>query len=122
MKMILAMSPTIVLVVISQLIVKWRVTSIAGDFGDATDRFARLIGYLKDPFILSSYVAALAASVAWMFVVERYAISVAFPIYVGLTIVAVAVGSSLLFDESLDPSKAFGILLIIAGVTIASHS
>jgi multidrug transporter EmrE-like cation transporter len=120
--MILAMFPTIVLVVFSQLVVKWRVTSLAGDLGDATDRITRLISYLKDPYIVSSYVAALAASVAWMFVVERYAISVVFPIYVGLTIVAVAVGGCLLFDESLGPSKVFAIILIVAGVSIASRS
>lgn len=122
MKMVLAMFPTIVLVVFSQLVVKWRVTFLAGDLGNTTDRITRLIGYLKDPFIISSYIAALAASFAWMFVVERYAISVAFPIYVGLTIVAVAVGGCLLFDESLGPSKAFAIILIVAGVTIASRS
>lgn len=120
--MILAMSPTIVLVVFSQLVVKWRVTSIAGDLDGAADRITRLVGYLKDPYIVSSYVAALAASVAWMFVVERYAISVVFPIYVGLTIVAVAAGGCLFFNESLDLPKAFAIFLIIVGVTIASHS
>ncbi len=122
MKMIMSMFPTIMLVVFSQLVVKWRVTSLAGNLGDDTDRVTRLISYIKDPYIVSSYVAALAASVAWMFVVERYAISVAFPIYVGLTIVAVALGGGLFFDESFGLSKVFAIILIVTGVSIASRS
>lgn len=121
MKMVFAMSPTIFLVVYSQLIVKWRITLLADLMQGSPDRLARLLVYLKDPYIISSYAAALAGSVAWMFVVERYAVSIAFPIYVGLTICAVAIGGHFLFGESMSFAKLVAILLIAGGVIIGSR-
>lgn len=122
MKMILAMTPAIALVVYSQLITKWRVAELVTGLNEQTDRWTRLTLYLKDPYILSSYATALVASVAWMFVIERYEISIAFPIYVGLTVLAVVVGGWLLFAEPLSPQRIAAILLIVAGVAIGSRS
>jgi multidrug transporter EmrE-like cation transporter len=122
MKMLFAMSPTILLVVYGQLVTKWRIGLLSDAMPGSPDHLARLFIYLKDPYILSSYAAALAGSVAWMFVVERYSISIAFPIYVGITVFAVAIGGCLLFDEPLTSSRLVAILLIVAGVTIGSRS
>ena len=57
-----------------------------------------------------------------MFVVERYAISIAFPMYVGLTILAVAAGGHLLFGEAVNASRLLAISLIVAGVAIGVRS
>lgn len=121
MKMILAMLPTIVLVVYGQLVTKWRVAAMAGALDESAGRSDRLLAYLSDPYILSSYVAALAGSAGWMFVVERYDISIAFPVYVGLTVCVVAIGGALLFSETITASKWIAIALIIGGVIIGSR-
>lgn len=122
MKMILAMSPTILLVVYGQLITKWRISVLAERLEDVDGSIVRLFEYIKDPYIASSYIAALLGSAAWMFVVERYAISIAFPIYVGLTVLAVAIGGCLLFSEAITPMRGLAIALIVAGVAIGSRS
>ena len=122
MKMLFAMSPTILLVVYGQLVTKWRIGLLSNAMQGSPDYLARLFIYLQDPYILSSYAAALAGSAAWMFVVERYTIAIAFRIYVGLTVFAVALGGCLLFDEHLTSSRLVAILLIVAGVAIGSRS
>lgn len=122
MKLIWAMFPTIMLVVYGQLITKWRVGAIAAGFPVEADRWSRLLHYIFDPFILSAYAAALGGSVAWMFVIERHDLSLAFPIYVGLTIVSVAIAGSFLFNESLTWQRMLSITLILAGVAIGSRT
>jgi multidrug transporter EmrE-like cation transporter len=121
-KLLLAMAPTVLLVVYSQLITKWRVQSVPPDAVPASGALDRLAGYLSDPLILSSYLTALAGSVAWMFVVERYAISLAFPVYIGLTVMFVVIGGAVLFGEELPLSRIIAVLLIVAGVALASRS
>ena len=122
MKMLVAMVPTIVLMVFSQLVTKWRVQALFADAGATPNEVSRLVTYLTDPFIIAAYVAALAASMVWMFVVERYAISIAFPLYIGLTVVMVAIGGITLFGEPLTGSRAISIALIVLGVAIGSRA
>lgn len=122
MKMLLAISPTILFIVYGQLIIKWRVESLLATGDVAAGRLSRLSVYLTDPYIISAYLAALAGSVAWMFVVERYAVSLAFPLYIGLTIVMVAIGGAALFDEPMTATRAISILLILAGVAVGSRA
>jgi multidrug transporter EmrE-like cation transporter len=86
------------------------------------DRWSRLLYYVFDPFILSAYAASLGGSVAWIFVVERYDLSLAFPIYVGLTVLSVAVVGILLFGEPLSWQRALSIALILAGLVIGSRT
>lgn len=120
--MILAMSPTILLVVYAQLVTKWRVTALADSLGHANGKWERLFVYLADPLILSTYAAALGGSVAWIFVVERYEVAIAFPVYVGLTVLSIALIGALVLGEQINVLRAAGILLIVLGVTIVSRA
>lgn len=122
MKMLLAMAPTIILMVYGQLLTKWRVQTLSESGLAGEDGFQRMVGYLLDPYILSAYVTTFAASIAWMFVVERYALSAAFPIYIGLTVALVAVGGVIFFAEPLDGWRILSIVLILSGVAIGSRS
>ena len=122
MKMLLAISPAVVLMVLSQLVTKWRIQHLYETGTGTPDRLERLVTYLSDPFIIGTYIAALAASIAWMFVVERYAISIAFPLYIGLTVVMVAAGGITLLGEPLTSSRAVSIALILVGVAIGSRT
>lgn len=121
MKLVLTMLPTIALVVYGQLIIKWRVGHLARALPESGEVGGRLWNYLTDPFMVSAYLAALGGSIAWVFVVERYDLSIAFPIYVGLTIALVAISGSLLFGETLTWQRVFSIALILAGVVIGSR-
>lgn len=122
MRLLLAISPTVLLLVYGQLVMKWRIQSLFANGEESVGRVSRLMIYFADPFILSAYLAALAGSVAWMFVVERYAISIAFPLYIGLTVVMVAIGGMVLFGEPVTASRALSIALIVIGVAIGSRA
>jgi multidrug transporter EmrE-like cation transporter len=88
----------------------------------ATEPLGRLAVYLADPYILSAYVAALASSITWMFVLENYPISLAFPLHIGLTVMAVVIGGICLFGEPVTPSRILAIVLIVAGIAVGSRS
>jgi len=120
MKLLLAMLPTLVLVVFSQLTAKWRVQFLQGGLADSST--GRILAYLSDPWIWASYGAAFLGGVFWLLVVERYAISLAFPIYIGLTVLFVALGGVLLFGEAIRPLQGLAIVLIVSGVALAINS
>ena len=121
MKLLLAIIPTVLLMVYGQLVIKWRVQALFEGGNSHPEGMSRLFTYLSDPLILSAYLTSLAASVAWMFVVERYAISIAFPLYIGLTVVVVAIGGVVLFNEPMTGSRLAAIALIVAGVAIGAR-
>jgi multidrug transporter EmrE-like cation transporter len=116
------MLPTIVLVVYGQLIVKWRVEALYGAAHPVSRPLDRLAVYLMDPYILSAYAAAVGGSMTWMFVVENQPVSLAFPLYIGLTVALVVLGGIWLFGEPISPQRILAIALILAGVAIGSRS
>ncbi|WP_240231813.1 hypothetical protein [Devosia lacusdianchii] len=122
MKLLLAIAPTVLLVVYGQLMTKWRVGIMATALGDGRGIVSKLVVYLSDPLIVSAYASSFLASLAWVFVVERYEISLAFPVYIGLITAIVALGGAVLFQESLNPQKLLAIALIAVGVIIAANA
>lgn len=122
MKLLLVLLPTVALVVYGQLVTKWRVAYLFDPLQNTSGRVDRLFVYLKDPYILSAYVAALAASVTWMFVIERHSLSLAFPLYIGVTVLSVVVGGVFLFGEEMTTLRIIAVLLIVIGVALGSQS
>jgi multidrug transporter EmrE-like cation transporter len=122
MRLILAILPTMLLVVYGQLVIKWRVAALSGPANPADGTLGRLLSYLGDPYILSAYVAALVSSITWMFVVESYAVSLAFPLHIGLTVLAVVIGGVYLFGEPITASRIVAVCLILAGIAVGSRS
>ncbi|MFF0919841.1 hypothetical protein ACFYE8_09055 [Rhizobium leguminosarum] len=115
MKLLLAILPTVILTLYSQFITKWRVGVLADQVGSATV-LTRVIRYLSDPFILSSYAMTLIASIAWFAVLERYELSLAYPIFIGVMFASVTVGGMIFFGEPVTAMRLFAILLIFAGI------
>lgn len=122
MKVILYALPTIILVAYSQLICAWRLRRLATSFVLPEGKVLRAWLYLTDPWIASGCIAAFGGAIAWMFVVERFDVSLAFPVYIGLIIAIVTLGSALLFQEPLPALKICGIALIAFGVVLVSRA
>jgi multidrug transporter EmrE-like cation transporter len=121
MKLLLAILPTILLTAYSQLIVKWRVTVLAAAAGDSPGAAARATRYLVDPYIISAFVFSLLSAVAWLYVAEKYPVSIAFPTYVGVLFAIVTVGSAFLLKETVSAQHLAGLALILAGVVVVSQ-
>jgi len=110
--------PVASLVAYSQLMVKWRAASLPAP-GSLT---AKLLTMFADPLILSAYAAALAASVAWLLVVTKLPLTIAFPVYIGVTFVMVVLGGHLILGEPLPITKIAAVALILSGIALGMSS
>lgn len=108
--------PIALLVTYSQLIVKWR--SSVGDQLPSASFLQQLIKFLSDPVILSAYSAALIASFAWLYVVTKLPLTVAFPVYIGVTFAMVLLGGWFFLSETLTATKLVAVLLIFSGIVL----
>ncbi len=116
MKTYLLILPIALLVAYSQLIVKWRTNAVGQEV--AQDLSKQLFKLLGDPVILSAYAAALFASFAWLYVVTKLPLTVAFPIYIGVTFAMVLLGGWFFLSEALTPVKLVAVLLIFGGIVL----
>lgn len=119
---ILALIPTILLTCYSQLITKWRVNKLFGQLETPLPVKERILIYMLDPYIISAYACSFFAAIAWLFVMERFPVSIAFPTYVGVLFVVVLLGSAFLLREHISVTHLLGIALILVGVAVASHA
>lgn len=121
MNVLLSLIPTVVLTVYGQVVTKWRVTHIAEQLTGAS-LMDRLLVYVLDPFIISAYVFTFGASLAWMIVVERFPLSLVYPLYIGMTIIIVTAIGVVVFREPFSASKLLAIALILTGIVIGVRS
>jgi multidrug transporter EmrE-like cation transporter len=121
MRIFLAVLPTVLLVVYSQVIVKWRVGTLSDAIGAGHPGMYKYIMYLFDPFILSAYVAGLIGSFAWLFTVSKLPLALAFPVYQGLTFLLVVIASAIILNEPMTSPKIIGICMILGGVIVGTR-
>ena len=104
------------LVAYSQIIVKWRSNAIEQPVAQGFS--TQLFNFLSDPVILSAYGAALIASFAWLYVVTKLPLTVAFPVYIGVTFAMVLLGGWFFLSEALTATKLVAVLLIFGGIVL----
>ena len=121
MGVVLRVLPAVLLVAYSQVIVKWRIEQLGAPPGLHLTGILRYIAYLLDPYILSAYIAGFASSVVWLYAISKLPLAQAFPIYQGLTFIAVIACSTVLLGEPMNSHKLIGALLILTGVTIGAR-
>jgi multidrug transporter EmrE-like cation transporter len=108
--------PIALLVTYSQIIVKWRVCLVGQGVVSTYPR--HIFIFITDPLIVSAYTAALVASFAWLYVVTKLPLTIAFPVYIGITFAMVLLGGWLFLSEPLSTTKFVAVLLILAGIII----
>ena len=82
----------------------------------------RIIKFLSDPAIISAYGAALIGSFAWLYVVTKLPLTIAFPVYIGVTFAMVLLGGWFFLGETLSSTKIIAILLIFGGIILGVSS
>ena len=111
---------TLVLTAYGQLILKWRIDL----YGAFPEQFKSQLLYLGkallDPYIISSFISALLASLTWMAALTKFKLSDAYP-FMSLSFLLVLIFSYLLFKEPLTTGKVAGAMLIIIGLYFASR-
>lgn len=112
--------PTVLLVVYSQLILKWRIDSLGAMPIGTLDKTLFLLKSIFDPYIASGFIAAFAGALTWLAAISKIPLNVGFPAYYGLTFAFVMFGSAWLLDEPITLPRLVGAGLILLGVIIGS--
>jgi multidrug transporter EmrE-like cation transporter len=118
MKAYLLILPIALLVAYSQIIVKWRTIAMKASSADSVGMVKQFSTFIVDPVILSAYASALLASFAWLFVVTKLPLTIAFPVYIGVTFVLVLMGGWAFLSEPLTAIRILAILLILTGIVL----
>jgi multidrug transporter EmrE-like cation transporter len=111
---------TILLTVYGQLAIKLQVVRAGALPQDNLEKIGFLLHLLINPWIISAFLAALLASVAWMAAMTKLPLSFAYP-FMSLAFVLVMVFSSILFNEPITTHKMVGVALVILGLAIGSQ-
>jgi uncharacterized membrane protein len=110
---------TIIFTAYGQLIIKQQVNTI-GNLPSGWNLIGFYIKFiLTRPLVLSGFVSAVLASMAWIGALSKFELSYAYP-YMSLNFVCVVSLSFLLFKEEINLYKVVGLLVICLGVLIVS--
>lgn len=114
----LYVSVTLVLTVVGQIMIKWRVDE-AGEFPE-TGRLRFLFSVLIDPWVILAFVLAGIAALAYLAALANLELSRAYPV-MALSFALVVLGSAAFFSEALSLTKVVGVAVITLGVFIATR-
>ncbi|WP_052341323.1 hypothetical protein [Salinarimonas rosea] len=106
---------TIGLTVVAQLLVKWRVGSVAPPAGGAGDYALWILRVFTDPYVVAAFLMAGTAAAAWFVAMTRLPLSLAYP-FMALTFPMVVLGSWAFFDDTVSTLQIAGVALIVGGV------
>jgi multidrug transporter EmrE-like cation transporter len=112
---------TILFTVYGQLIIKIRIGNYDQLPAAFWEKVVFLFKLLGDPLILSGLLAAFIASIFWMAAMTKMRLGVAYP-FIGLNFVLIFLLSIFLLKEPFSVYRLIGVLMIIAGIFVASRS
>lgn len=111
---------TIVLTVYAQIIIKSQVLKagvLPEEFGE---KLIFLLQLLLNFWVISAFAAAFLAALTWMAAMTKLQLSHAYP-FMGLTFVLILLASGYFFNEPVTVLKIAGVILIAAGLVVASQ-
>lgn len=111
---------TVVGTVYGQLVLKWQVSRAGALPAGTGERIEFLLRLMLNPWVITVWLSAGAAALAWIAALTQFELSRAYP-FVGLTFVTTLIASVVFFDEDLTVLKVAGTLLVVAGVIVASQ-
>lgn len=111
---------TIAFTVYGQLVIKWQVSQAGAMPVDTMGKVAFLGTLLLNPWVISGFASAFAASLAWMAAMTKFPLSVAYP-FMSLNFVAVLILSAWFFNEGLTAPKLVGMALLVLGLVVGAQ-
>lgn len=112
---------TLFFTIYGQLVLKWQM-GMAGQLpAGGGEKLVFLLRQLLNPWILSGYVSALLASVAWMAAMTRFELGYAYP-FMSLAFILVMGFGALFLGESIGMTKLLGTLMVMAGLVLIARA
>jgi len=111
---------TVLLTTYGQVVLKWRMNLMGPMPGDGFSAFAYLFRAFLDVYILSTFLAAFAAGLAWMAALTRLELTFAYP-FMAATFAAVLISGWFFLGEAITLNKVACIGLIAIALWIGSR-
>jgi len=111
---------TLAFTVYGQLVLKWQIGQAGPMPADGLAKLLFLFKQLLNPWIISGFVSAFLASLAWMAAMTRFELNYAYP-FMSLAFVIVMVFSVLFLGELLTWQRVLGTLLVMGGLVVISR-
>ncbi|MFL9583168.1 EamA family transporter [Stenotrophomonas sp. AB1(2024)] len=111
---------TVLLTSYGQLVIKWQASIFKPADEGYFVKLPVVIQLLLQPWVISAFVAAFAASLCWMLAVSRLELSKAYP-FMALNFLLVCIIAVPLFGETFTMAKAIGLGTVIVGLIILSQ-
>ena len=111
---------TIAFTVYGQVALKWRMNLKGAPPEGFGPTVLFLLRTLCDPYVLSTYAAALVASLTWMAALTKFDISFAYP-FMSLAFVLVLGLGALMLSEAVTAGKVAGMVLIVTGIFLSTR-
>lgn len=112
---------TILFTVYGQIVTKWQVGQLGPLPADLDGRVRFFVSVLFNPWVISSLMAAFLAFLCWVGAMTKFELSYAYP-FTSASFALVLLLSSVLFRETITTGKLAGLVLIIAGIIVASRT
>ncbi len=106
--------------VYGQLVVKWQVGKAGALPAFLSDKVYFLIALVLNPWVISAMAAGFAALICWLAAMTKFELSYAYP-FMSLAFIFVLILSAVFFHEAITTSKILGVLLVVAGIVVASR-
>ena len=112
---------TLALTVYGQLVLKWQMGSVGQMPAGGLEKLQFLLLQFLNPWILTGFLSAFAASLAWMAAMTRFELTYAYP-FMSLAFIIVMVFSISFLGESFSIQKALGTVLVVAGLVVVARA
>ncbi len=112
---------TLVFTVIGQLVLKWQMGNAGTMPTGGAEKLSFLLMQFLNPWVISGFLAAFLASLAWMAAMTRFELNYAYP-FMSLAFIIAMLFSAVLFGEVLNVQKVAGTLLVVLGLIVISRS
>jgi multidrug transporter EmrE-like cation transporter len=109
--------PIALLVTFGQLLMKWRSGSAAYLVASSVPQ--GFVKFVTDPVVILAYGAGFIANLAWLYVVTKLPLTIAFPVYMGITFAMVLIGGWAFLSETLTVTKIAAVVMIMCGIVLA---
>ena len=111
---------TLFFTVYGQLVLKWQIGGGGPLPETGPEKVMFLLRQLLNPWILSGFLSAFLASLAWMAAMTRFDLSYAYP-FMSLAFVIVMIFGALVLGEVVNLPKMLGTLMVIAGLVVIAR-
>ena len=111
---------TLLFTVYGQLVLKWQMGGAGSMPAGSGDKLLFLLQQFLNPWIMSGFVSAFLASLAWMAAMTRFDLNYAYP-FMSLAFIIVMFFTVIFLNEQLSLQRIMGTLMVVSGLVVMTR-